>query len=371
MRKRIAIGILSDLYHETRLLRMVESLQQAGWQVIIISAADADGEHPFHDVEFVQLHLKSRRRLKRVFLSFMWQLFRVAGKLDVDCFLAVDPPALFPLALRRRCRPLIYDSREYFIELGTVVRRPLIKRFWYLLERYGIKRADSWLTVCSGIEMELRQLYGLQPGQVVRNVPREQSPAETEYLREHFTIPADRSILLYQGGLWAAYDFEQLNRAVLELPKTVLVYLGDGPLLKPLQEWVAAHQAGKQILFHPRVVPQRLPEITASADAGVILIPPAGKSFWYLLPNKLFEFIQAGLPVLVSNFPEMEQLVQEYRIGAAVDPTDSVAIKQALQELLAADSRGEFSAGLERAARELNWEREEVAFMQVVRQLCN
>jgi glycosyltransferase involved in cell wall biosynthesis len=371
LRKRIAIAILSDLYHETRLLRMVESLQQAGWQVTIISVAAAEGEHPFRDVEFIQLRLKSRRRLKRVFLSFMWQLFHVVRGLEVDCFLAIDPPALFPMALCSGCRPLIYDSREYYTELGTVVNRPLIKRFWYLLERFGIKRADRWLTVCSGIEWELRQLYDIAPGQVVRNVPRAQSPRKSDYLRQHFTILPDRTILLYQGGLWAAYDFEQLNRAVLQMPETVLVYLGDGPLLKPLEEWVATHNAEEQIHFHPRVVPQKLSEITASADAGVILIPPAGKSFWYLLPNKLFEYIQAGLPVLVSNFPEMEQLVQEYSIGLSVDPTDSVAIKQALVVLLAAIRSDEFSDGLKRAAQELNWEQEETAFMQVVRQLCD
>jgi len=351
---------------------MVESLQHAGWQVTIISAAAADGEHPFRDVEFVQIHLKSRPRLKRVFLSFMWQLYRVAGRLDMDCFLAVDPPALFPMALRKGCRPLIYDSREYYIELGSVINRPMIRRFWLLLERFGIRRSDRWLTVCTGIEQELRHLYGIPPGQVVRNVPRMlSSPVRSGYLREYFAIPADRSILLYQGGLWAAYDFEQLNRAIVQMPETVLIYLGDGPLLKPMQEWVEDHNADEQILFHPRVVPQRLPEITSSADAGVILIPPVGKSFWYLLPNKLFEFIQAGLPVLVSNFPEMEQLVKEYRIGYSVDPTDSAAIQKSLQELLVAVRNHEFSDGLERAARELNWEREEVAFMQVVRQLCD
>ncbi|MBL7033445.1 MAG: glycosyltransferase [Candidatus Delongbacteria bacterium] len=367
---KMVIAILSDLYHETRLLRMVETLQQDGWQITLVSAGSASGEHPFQGVEFIPLRLKPRRRLKRYYFAFMWQLFRLSRQLEADCFLAVDPPALFPLALRRRCRPLIYDSREFFTEMGTVVKRPLIRQFWYRLERFGIRRANGWMTVCAGIERELRQLYGVNPGQVIRNTARAQTPLTSNYLRRHFNLPPEQTILLYQGGLWSAYDFTPLNEAMLQLPQAVLIYLGDGPLLEGMQQWVAQEQAADRILFHPRVVPQQLPEITASADIGVILIPPAGKSYWYLLPNKLFEFIQARLPLLVSDFPELMDVVTEYAIGTGVDPTDSEAILIALRHLVTAAGQGDFDAGLDRAARELTWEQEETSFRNFVRQQC-
>ncbi len=365
--KHIVIAILSDLYHETRLLRMVESLQADGWRVTLIAARGS--EHPFQGVELLQLPLRPRRRLKRYFLSFMWRLYRLAGSLEADCFLAIDPPALFPLALRRRCRPLLYDSREYFTELGTVVRRPLIRKFWYFLERYGIRRATGWMTVCESIERELRSLYGVEPGRVIRNVSRRQAAEPNDDLRRRLQLPPERPLLLYQGGLWAAYDFTPLNAAMRELPDCVLVYLGGGPLLSSLQEWVERNGLTDRIRFHPRVTPGELPRLTAAADIGVILIPPLGKSYQYLLPNKLFEYIQAGLPLLVSAFPELMRIVDEYGIGIGTDPSDSRAITASIRELVSEWRRGSYRDGLVRAAAELNWEREEQRFLEAVREV--
>ena len=116
--------------------------------------------------------------------------------------------------------------------------------------------------------------------------------------------------------------------------------------------------------------PERLAELTHSAALGTGLIPDHGLSYRYLLPNKLFEYIQARVPVVVSDFPELRAVVQKYDIGLSVNPADSAAIAAALSRVRSRCRESGYREQLERAARELTWERESLKFLKIVEGAC-
>jgi glycosyltransferase involved in cell wall biosynthesis len=366
---RIIIGIISDLFHETRLRRMTDALEEQGYEVII--AALAGGPATLFTGHRVWRLPVKRRKGKTFFLEFMWQLYRFLGKNKADCLLAVDTPALLPMALAKRGRPLIYDSREFFTQMGTLQGRPWVSRFWRLAEGWGLRRTASWFSVCHSITRSLEQLYGVAGGGVVRNVSYQvATPPRSDYLRRRFRLSPEEFILLYQGGFWGGYDFRPLNQAVLSLEGVSLVYVGDGPELPPLQKWVDRVGGRERIFFHPKVAPEELLPITASAQAGTVLIPDRGLSYRYLLPNKLFEYLQARIPVVVSDFPELSALVRTYDVGETADPTAPGQIAQAVQKVRRRLAEDGYDRQLEKAAAELCWEKEKERFLEMVEAAC-
>lgn len=369
---RIAIGIMSDLSHETRLHRQVVELQTMGYDVTIMALRGGASQPLFAGVRVVELPLAPSGGGKRYFIRFMLGLYRRIRRELWDCFLAVDVPGLFPMALAKGRAALIYDSREFYTEMGTVTGRPLVRHLWKRLEQFGIRRASAWFTVCDSIAQDMQQLYGVQPGGVVRNLSpyQERSDIRDDYLRRCFHIPADQRILLYQGGFWSAYDFAPLNRAVASRHDVALVYVGDGPLLEVTRQQVQDLGAADRIHFHEKVPPADLPQITHSADIGTIIIPDRGLSYYYLLPNKLFEYIQARLPLLVSDFPEMNKVVLQYDIGTGVNPAQSNSISNGIDRLLAGLQQNRYGSGLDRAAQELAWKNDAQVFRELIAQWC-
>jgi glycosyltransferase involved in cell wall biosynthesis len=221
------------------------------------------------------------------------------------------------------------------------------------------------LTVSEGIAEELVRLYAISRPTIVLNCPEQRTEGRSRRLREELGIPSDLKIALFQGRVSPGRSIETFLEAVQDLPDTAGVILGDGPLLAELRSRV---QSGDwQRVYLPGQVPNAiLLDYTASADVGVSLGQATCPSHRLALPNKLFEYLQAGIPIVVSDLPERARLAQEYRIGEIVNPGDPRSIADGLRRLLHDPERyAQARANVSRAAALFNWEQESRKLVEV------
>ena len=236
---------------------------------------------------------------------------------------------------------------------------------WSLLEQRLIRQVDRVITVSGSIAQSLKERYGLDEVVVLHNLPLFRHKVQSNLIRETLDLPDDRPIVLYQGGFLTENGLREQIEAAAGLA-AALVLIGDGPSEQALRNQVRAARLDDQVFFIPRVPFHQLHNYTCSADLGLCLIKGTGKSFYYSLPNKLFEYMMAGLPVLASNFPEMQRIVRETRTGATVDPTNIVAIREQIATFLDnAEQREACAKASLQAARHYNWEREAAQLTQL------
>jgi len=205
---------------------------------------------------------------------------------------------------------------------------------------------------------------------VVRNTPwrntlpeasdTERSQGLAAYLPQW--RPGDR-VLVYQGGFWPGYDLKPLLAAVSSLPGWSLLALGDGPTWQEHRD-LAARLPGRDRLCLPGKIPAAdLPGLTRLAHAGVIPVPDLGLSYRYLLPNKLFEYLQAGLPVLASPLPEIADVLGDGRLGLLAAPGDTSALAAALVRLGDPAWKRAREADFLQARERWCWEEEQKTFL--------
>ena len=378
---RILMGILSELSHERRQERMAASLERAGHEVSVtwVDNGTAPLSAFWQGRRLHRLENPRAGRRKLYFLRFMHWFHRLILTERPDCVLAVDPPALAPArrALRRVPFRLLYDAREYYAELPTIRSRPLIAAWWRHQERRGMQAAQASWSVCASIARALEADYHLSGVDVVRNLPghswQPRGDGRRTQLRRLLPDLGEGPVVAYAGGFWPGYDFRPLQEALGRLdglrPEQApasLVYFGEGPEEAEHRRHAERLAWRGRIHFAGKVPPESLESLLRGADAGTILAPDLGLSYRYLLPNKLFEYIQAGLPVLASPLPEMAAVVLGRRVGRCADPSDAGDIATQLALLLDPAREAHWQAALEAAAADLCWEREEAHFLRLV-----
>lgn len=212
----------------------------------------------------------------------------------------------------KRCH-LVYDAHE--LETETGYSRGLRKSLATFVERRFIHICDRHIFVGQAIADWYQERYGLPTSAVVYNVPSHSGsipPDPQGGLRIRLGISEDQPIALYQGLLGAGRGIEAVIEAAVSVPDIAIVFLGFGPLEEHVRR---ATLTLPNIHFHPRVSPEELLSITTSADFGLSLIEPVSLSYKLCMPNKLFEYMFADVPVLVSPTTEQKQLIENFGAG--------------------------------------------------------
>lgn len=369
---RIAMLLHKSVVHDTRVRREAGALAAAGHEVTVAhlppAAEPEPGGLPF-DLTPATLG-RSRGRLPRP-LRLGTEATRLALRAAAcrpDAIHAHDAAMLLPglLAARRAGARLVYDSHE----LATGV--PYRSGAWAAVvagaERLGVPRADAVIAVSDGIAAELQERYGLhERPTVVRNLPDLPPPgaAPAPDLRRELGL-GDAPLLLHQGAAAAGRGCETLLRALALLPGPHLLFLGAaGPDAARLGAVAEGCGVAARTHFAGPVPPEALLSHTAQADVGVSLLEDSCDNHRLALPNKLFEYVAAGLPVVVSDLPEAARLVRERRIGYPADPADPGSVAAALRTALAQRSDEGLRGRLAEAGAELSWEREKRRLLAV------
>ncbi len=239
-------------------------------------------------------------------------------------------------AARRTGARLAYDSHELYSEVSTLSRRE--RRVWRFVERRLIRRADGIMTVCESIADELVHRYAVPKPVILLNCPpRAAAPlnlVDCGHLRAAAGLRAGEAIILYQGGYTANRGIEELIDAMRHVDYGVLVLMGWGVIEGDLRARIRAAELSERVRMIPPAPPQRLLEFTVGADVGVIPYKAIGLNNYYTTPNKLFEYIAAGVAVAGSRFPELRRVIEGARVGVTFDPDDPHDIGLALNYLL-------------------------------------
>ena len=217
------------------------------------------------------------------------------------------------------------------------------------------------MTVNESIATMLREEYARV--EVFPNYPVRRSVAESRVLREAIGVGDDTRILLSQGGVQKGRGAFACVDAIAHLDGAVLAFLGDGALKQDVLRHARDRSVGERVFMLPSVPAGELGSWTASADLGLCLIENLGQSYYLSLPNKLFEYLAAGLPVVGSDFPEIGRVLRDSGAGVAVDPSDSRAVADAVTHILSDSSY--YAAMKQRglaASERYNWDRHRESF---------
>lgn len=355
----------SNFSHESRILKEAATLRSRLGFTNIQLVGVADGEMPREQVvdaatTIRRLGPEKGRGAAKVVNHLIWCLnvLRYCLKhrpTHVNCHsLPVLPIGVLVKWLTGA--RLIYDAHE--LETETIGSRGLRRIIGRVVERACMGAVDLLVVVSPGVEAWYREHYRVPGTVTVLNAPRYQAPVRgSDALRQTLGIGTDERIVLYQGALTPKRGVEELAAAapLLQANGYAVVFMGNGPLAAGLKEKV-----GRDANFHvlAAVDPGILLSYTASADIGLHLIQDTCLNHHLCLPNKLFEYIMAGLPVVASNVPEMRKVVEGARVGVCVDASDPPTILAAVVRADAMRGR-DLEGRLDEVARAYCWEVQE------------
>jgi glycosyltransferase involved in cell wall biosynthesis len=261
-------------------------------------------------------------------------------------------------ARRRTGGRLVYDAHELFTELGTIGY--MERQYYRLLERHLIHRVDAVIVPGNSRGQYLSKRYGIQLPTSICNFP----PSYGRYMcaitiREKLGLAGNTPIIVYTGGYIPGRGLHNLVSSATYLDKGVLVFIGWGVLEEKLKSMVKEKGLEKKVIFTEPVPPNELVSFIRSANLGVVIYQYTSLNNYYACPNKLYEYIHAGLPVVSSNFPGLREIVDGYQLGKTFDPEDPKDIADATNQTLRDEKRyNELKRNALEAARVFNWENE-------------
>lgn len=291
------------------------------------------------------------------FFLFWRLLFR-----RYDLCLACDLDTLVPcfLVTRLSGRRLVYDAHEYFTGQHGLAERRVKHAIWKWAERRILPKVHHMITVSDSIADMYHREYGVVPV-VIRNVAPSVTHLEP-HERSAMGASEDELLVVFQGsGINEGRGARELIKAMTMLERIRLVFIGSGDIIDSLRKSARESGAAARIIFLPRMPWEEMMRYTMCCDAGLSLDADTCENQRYSLPNKLFDYIAAGIPVVVSPLPEVASLISRYGCGVVIGEVTPGAIAIALESLR--DDRG-FLLCLRmktaEARRELNWEMEKI-----------
>ncbi|MGB1123367.1 MAG: glycosyltransferase [Flavobacteriales bacterium] len=365
---KIANVVLNDFTRDNRVLKTSTALVKAGHEVTVVALHRNElprvEQHPSgFRIERVRTYIPGFR----VLAPFKWAELALRIALTyrrADAWHCNDAEAFGMGLLAKRLRSglkLVYDCHEFESERNG---KPawLSKAVWRMESRH-IRKAEEVIVVSPSIKAAYESRYneqGMRRISLVRNVPNARSGnAVAHPLRTNLGLKSDDFVAIYQGALTINRGIETLLAMAPQLngSRIHVVFMGYGMLEPQVKE--AVHQ-NANVHFQPAVPYEQVLDYTGDADVGLVSVKPVCLSYLYCLPNKLFESIQAGIPVLVNDLPDCVALVEEFGIGSRVANDTPDGWYAALDEAESKSPAWKVQAigGMREAQAALNWEKE-------------
>lgn len=374
MAQRILISVTSDLSTDQRVNRTATTLKEAGYRVLVIGRAlKTSTEVSPKRYRTLRFKLWAEKGPMfyalyniRLFWFLLWHHADILLSNDLDTL-----PANF-LASRLKKIPLVYDSHEYFTGVPELVNRPKVQGIWKKIERFCLPKVDYAITVNESIARLFKGEYN-KDFSVIRNVPliTKLFLNDRETLRKELGLPASKKIIILQGaGINIDRGSEELVESMNYLPEYLLLIIGGGDVIPDLKKIVLEKNLQSQVRFIAKQPIEILRKYTAASNLGATLDKANNINYKLSLPNKLFDYIHAGIPVLTSDLPELKNIVIGYNIGKVCPDHDPKNISNLIMEMLSSDEQikiWEENAAI--AAKELNWDKEKEKLLSIFKKI--
>ena len=365
--KRVIVSVINDLVTDQRVSKSCLTLHQLGYEVLLVGRRQRKSppmdQRPYDTHRMRLLFEKGPCFYAEYNIRlFFFLLFHKANLLlsnDLDTAL----PNYF--ISRLKGIKMIYDSHEYFTETPELVGRPKVQRVWKRIEGFVVPRLQEMITVCDSIAELFREKYGVTC-HVVRNIPPKAAlPPKGD--RMSLDLPEDKHLLVLQGsGINIQRGAEELVKAMRYLDDCLLMVIGGGDVLPTLKRMASDLHVEDRVRFLPRMPYQQMMAYTQLAELGFVLDKDTNLNYRFCLPNKLFDFIQAGVPIVASNLVEVGTIIRKYDIGLFIPDHDPKSIAATIRQGL--DDRGSrtrWQQGLAQAAQDLCWENEQQTLIEI------
>ncbi len=364
--KRVILSVTTDLYTDPRVDKVARFLYNKGFDVTLVGRCYANSpaidKRPY---KTKRLRLLFRRSFL-FYAEYQIRLFFYLLFKRCDLLVPNDLDTLLPnfLISRLRKKELVYDSHEYFCGELSIINKPISYKVWSSIERFCFPKLKKVITVSQSIVEQYEKEYGIRP-YLVRNIPISSKPDITA-TRESLGMPKDKTVVILQGaGINEGRGGEEIITSMKFLPNCHLFVVGEGTVLPKLKSIASELQLNDRISFIPRQTPETLFNYTSLADIGLAIDTDLSPNLRFSLPNKIFEYIKAETPLVVSNLVERAKIVKQYNVGVVSTEVSPEAIAKAITELSNPEKLQQCTENCKKAAKDLTWENEELVLEKV------
>lgn len=363
--KNVIIAVTNDLSTDQRVHKSALAFSKKGYRVLLVG-------RKLRNSFALNERLYKTHRMKLFFergplfyIEYTIRLFFLIFFKRVDILLANDLDTLLPCYINSKIKgiSIVYDTHEYFTGVPELQNRKIIRAIWKTIEKFIFPKLQHTFTVNESIAKLYKDEYQVQV-KVVRNIPalklNGQASTELNHLK-------DKKIILYQGaGINIDRGVEEAIQAMQYIDGTVFVIIGKGDIISELKQLTTQLNLSNKILFIPTIPFEKLSYYTRVANIGLTLDKDNNINYKYSLPNKLFDYIHAEVPVLGSSVVEVKNIIQKYDIGTVIESHDPKHIADKISYMLYNEDRIRlWKQNLKIAAKELCWEKEEQILLKI------
>lgn len=361
------VSVTNDLYTDNRVHKVCTFLHENGYEVLLVGRKRTSSvelsPRPYATKRLRLLFEKGAAFYAffnlRLFFFLLTKKCDVLVSNDLDTLLANYMAQKF----KRNCR-LVYDSHEYFTEVPELVSRPKVQRIWLRIEKWIFPKLEYVYTVNNSIANIYSKLYQKEI-RVVRNISQRWKP-ENLKSKQELDIPENTPLIILQGaGINVDRGAEEAVETMLHVD-AVLMIVGDGDVVNQLKERVKELQLESKVRFYGRRPYLEMMQFTFHADIGLTLDKDTNPNYKFSLPNKVFDYMHAGTPVVATNIIEVARVIREHDIGVVLETftPDNLAIT--LNEIINDPKRLDaMKYNCAKAAAIENWENETAVLAEI------
>lgn len=370
---KFAFSVTNCICHDQRVMKMAGVVSNLGCDIIIIGRHSDDCSKN----DSVPFRTKRFRMIFRsgflFYMSFNIRLLIFLVFHKYDFLVSNDLDTLLPNFLVSKLKriPLVYDSHEYFTGVPEIQNRPFVKWVWKSIEKLVFPRLKYVMTVSDSIAIQYEKDYGLKP-LTVRNCSVK-TDLMVPFSRDELKLDPDHLLLIMQGtGINVDRGGEELIDAIAITDNVSLLVIGSGDKFQSLIDKTIKTGLSDRIRFISKLPWQELMRYTRSADAGFSGDKNSNVNYNFSLPNKIFDYISAGIPVISSDLPEISKILAESKCGIVISEVTKDEISNAIKKLR--DNHGllsELKQNSVIASESINWETESLKVVELYRSILD
>lgn len=349
---KVLVSVFNNLSTDQRVEKVCRTLSENGFAIELIGNNWGGLPDLRRDYPVSRIILKSKI-LRYAYVEFQWKLYKeLLKKADQHTILlSNDLDTLLPnyMVSKKLNIPLVYDSHEIFTEMPSVNGR-FTQNIWRSLESFIAPKLNFMMTASESYADWFHKTYGIERPVVVQNFPLKSGNPQD------YSIVNSPKVIIYQGVINPSRGLDKLIPEMHKIKNAELWIAGDGPKKKEFQELTKNLGLDDKVKFIGKILPEKLREITQKADLGVSIEENNGLSYYFSMPNKISDYIQARIPVVVSDFPEMRKVADHFKAGEKIRDYNELAQKI---QLVLNNGKHSYKDALDHAASQLCWENEE------------